>query len=67
MSILTAVWSKSLGLPALRIPKLPDFPGGRRLSDAMEAYGRIAAIPYLVGLGLDADPPSLKGRAHDDF
>jgi hypothetical protein len=52
MSILAAVWTKTLHLPTISIRIWPRPKLGRPISDAAQAYADAVAIPYLITFGL---------------
>jgi hypothetical protein len=52
MSILAAVWTKTLHLPTFSARIWPRLKLGRPISDAAQAYADAVSIPYLITFGL---------------
>jgi hypothetical protein len=68
LSALSAVSTKSLRLPTVRMPKWLQFKPGPRISDATQMYTRAISTSYLVALGLNPDtwqPRERTGRGLD--
>jgi hypothetical protein len=52
MSILEAVWIKTLHRPSIGVRLWPWLKLGRAISDTARAYGEAVSIPYLIAFGL---------------
>jgi hypothetical protein len=69
MSILTAVWVKSLHLPSIPTRLWPRLKLGRPIAKAVQSYADAVSIPYLITFGLEPHASATRERTrppHDE-
>jgi hypothetical protein len=67
MSILAAVWTKSLHLPTFPVWILPRLRLHQPISDAAQAYADAISIPYLITFGLEPSTSATRERRRVSF